>query len=178
MRYIGKAMLVASAAFCLNLSAFSQDISLKVSNVTVKEAMEKLKKESGYSFVFSSQDVNTRKRISVSAKDAAIEEVVKQILQGQSGLEYEIKDKKIIIKKASSQVPNAGKKERIKGKVTDANGEPVIGATIMEQGTLNGTITDIDGTFTLDAVVGGLLEVSYIGSLVSNKNGRVKKLIK
>ena len=49
MRYIGKAMLVASAAFCLNLSAFSQDISLKVSNVTVKEAMEKLKKESGYS---------------------------------------------------------------------------------------------------------------------------------
>lgn len=40
MRYIGKAMLVASAAFCLNLSAFSQDISLKVSNVTVKEAME------------------------------------------------------------------------------------------------------------------------------------------
>lgn len=163
MRYIGKAMLVASAAFCLNLSAFSQDISLKVSNVTVKEAMEKLKKESGYSFVFSSQDVNTRKRISVSAKDAAIEEVVKQILQGQSGLEYEIKDRKIIIKKASSQVPNAGKKERIKGKVTDANGEPVIGATIMEQGTLNGTITDIDGTFTLDAVVGGLLEVSYIG---------------
>lgn len=149
MRYIGKAMLVASAAFCLNLSAFSQDISLKVSNVTVKEAMEKLKKESGYSFVFSSQDVNTRKRISVSAKDAAIEEVVKQILQGQSGLEYEIKDKKIIIKKASSQVPNAGKKERIKGKVTDANGEPVIGATIMEQGTLNGTITDIDGTFIL-----------------------------
>lgn len=94
MRYIGKAMLVASAAFCLNLSAFSQDISLKVSNVTIKEAMEKLKKESGYSFVFSSQDVNTRKRISVSAKDAAIEEVVKQILQGQSGLEYEIKDKK------------------------------------------------------------------------------------
>lgn len=163
MRYIGKAMLVASAAFCLNLSAFSQDISLKVSNVTVKEAMEKLKKESGYSFVFSSQDVNTRKRISVSAKDAAIEEVVKQILQGQSGLEYEIKDKKIIIKKASSQVPNAGKKERIKGKVTDANGEPVIGATIMEQGTLNGTITDIDGTFTLDAVVGGLLEVSIPG---------------
>ena len=47
--------------------------------------------------------------------------------------------------------------------MTDANGEPVIGATIMEQGTLNGTITDIDGTFTLDAVVGGLLEVSYIG---------------
>lgn len=52
MRYLSKAMLVASAAFCLNLSAYSQDISLSISNVTVKEAMERLKKDTGYSFVF------------------------------------------------------------------------------------------------------------------------------
>ena len=50
MRYFNKAMLVASAALCLNLSVFSQNITLKTGNVTVKEAMEQLKKSSGYSF--------------------------------------------------------------------------------------------------------------------------------
>ena len=63
MRNFSKAILVASAALCLNLSVFSQNITLKTGNVTVKEAMEQLKKSSGYSFVFSSVDVDTQKHI-------------------------------------------------------------------------------------------------------------------
>lgn len=54
MGHLKKAILIASATLCFNLSAFSQGITLKNSNVTVKEAMEQLKKSSGYSFVFSS----------------------------------------------------------------------------------------------------------------------------
>lgn len=66
--------------------------------------MEQLKKSSGYSFVFSSADVNTKKRISISVEDAGIEEVIKQILQGQSGFSYEIQGKKIIIKKRRQEL--------------------------------------------------------------------------
>ena len=51
----------------------------------------------------------------------------------------------------------------ISGTVKDANGEPVIGATVMEQGTQNGTVTDMDGNFTLDLQKGGNLNVSYVG---------------
>ena len=83
MRYFKRAILIASATLCFNLSAFSQGITLKDSNVTGKEAMEQLKKSSGYSFVFSSVDVNTKKHVSVSLEDAVIEEAVQQILQGQ-----------------------------------------------------------------------------------------------
>ncbi len=162
MRYFKRAMLIASAALCFNLSVFSQDITLKTDNVTVKEAMEQLKKSSGYSFVFSSVDVNTKKRVSVSAKDATIEEVVKQILQGQNELSYEIQGKKIIIKKAQSVVTSA-QQGKVTGRIVDVNGEPVIGATIKVQGTSIGTTTDIDGNFTLDASSNSTLEVSYIG---------------
>lgn len=95
MGHLKKAILIASATLCFNLSAFSQGITLKNSNVTVKEAMEQLKKSSGYSFVFSSVDVNTKKHVSVSLEDAVIEEAVQQILQGQNGLSYEIQGKKI-----------------------------------------------------------------------------------
>ena len=47
--------------------------------------------------------------------------------------------------------------------MTDSNGEPVIGATIMEKGTTNGTITDIDGNFELNVADGANLEISYVG---------------
>lgn len=161
MRFICKVMLMASATFCLNFSAFSQGISLKVKNVTVKKAMEQLKTASGYSFVFSLNDVNTKQRVSVSAENATLESVIKQILSGQPGLTYEIQDKKIIVKKG--QKPKSSKPTRVKGRVIDPNGEAVIGATIKESGTPNGTITDIDGNFVLDASEDGLLEISYVG---------------
>ena len=96
MRCFNKAMLIASAALCFNLSIFAQNISLEINNVTVKEAIEQLKKTSGYSFVFSSNDVNTKLRVSVSAKNATIEEIVKQILKGQEGIDYEIQGKKLL----------------------------------------------------------------------------------
>ena len=51
----------------------------------------------------------------------------------------------------------------VKGTVVDANGEPVIGASVLMKGTTNGTITDIDGNFTLSNVNPGILVVSYIG---------------
>lgn len=54
--------------------------------------------------------------------------------------------------------------ETVKGKVVDSNGEPIIGASIKVDGTTNGTVTDIDGNFTLTNVNGnGTIEISYIG---------------
>lgn len=162
MRYFNKAMLVASAALCLNLSVFSQNITLKTGNVTVKEAMEQLKKSSGYSFVFSSVDVNTQKRVSVSVQNASIEEAVKQILKGQNGLDYEIKGKKIIIQKNSTPASSQQKK-KVMGRVVDANGEAIIGATVVIKGTNEATITDIDGNFSINASPSDKLELSMLG---------------
>lgn len=54
-------------------------------------------------------------------------------------------------------------KRQIKGKVVDAAGETVIGANVLEKGTTNGVITDIDGNFVLNVSSGATLEISYIG---------------
>lgn len=164
MRYFSKAMLVASAALCLNLSAYSQDISLKINNVTVKEAMERVKKDTGYSFVFSSKDVNTSQRVSVSVSDATIEEVIKQILKGQQGLDYEIQGKKIVLRKTLGVKSKSSKPSQVRGKVIDANGETIIGASIKEKGTTNGTITDLDGNFSLKLISNNpVIEITYVG---------------
>ena len=99
MGNFSKAILIASVALCLYLPAFSQNISLKISDITVKDAIEQLKEKTGYAFVFSSADVDTNKRVSIMANEEDINNVIKQILHGQNDLSYEIKGKKIIIKK-------------------------------------------------------------------------------
>lgn len=161
MKSFSKAICVASAVLCLNLSALAQDISLKMRGVTIKEAIAQIKKTTGYSFVFSSIDLDTQKRVNLSLKDATIEEAMKQLLQGQEGIGYEIKDKKIVIKRLT--VKQAGNTVKVKGNVVDAFGEPVVGATVKEVGTTNGTITNVDGNFSLEATVNNQLEISYMG---------------
>lgn len=58
----------------------------------------------------------------------------------------------------------AGEANRVTGRVVDFYGEPIIGASILVKGTTNGTISDLDGCFTLDNVqMGDIIEISYIG---------------
>ena len=53
--------------------------------------------------------------------------------------------------------------KKVTGKVATATGEPVIGAAVLVKGTTNGTVTDLDGNFQINAEVGNILEISYIG---------------
>lgn len=63
----------------------------------------------------------------------------------------------------SSQPAVAQQTAKIKGTILDQNGEPIIGANVLVKGTTNGTITDFDGNYELDAPVGSTLVVSFIG---------------
>lgn len=160
MNYRKKAMLMAGALLCLNLSIYSQSISLKMSNVSVKKAMTELQTKSGYSFVYIAGDVDTDRTVSINASQ--LKDAVAQILKGQN-VSYEIQGKNIVIKKGSQQQVISGKRKKVTGTVKDANGEPIIGATVVEKGTTNGTVTDFDGNFVLEATEGTSLEISYIG---------------
>lgn len=61
-------------------------------------------------------------------------------------------------------------KKEIQGTVVDQNNEPIIGANIVEKGTINGTVTDIDGHFTLTVANNAVLHLSYIGYLSQDVN--------
>ena len=158
MNYRKKAMLMAGALLCLNLSIYSQSISLKMSNVSVKKAMTELQTKSGYSFVYIAGDVDTDRTVSINASQ--LKDAVAQILKGQN-VSYEIQGKNIVIKKGSQQTASSEKKKKVT--VKDANGEPIIGATVVEKGTTNGTVTDFDGNYALELSESGTLAVSYIG---------------
>jgi TonB-linked SusC/RagA family outer membrane protein len=158
-----KVIWMALLLFCLHIALPAQNGNFNLSNVTVKEAMEKLKKEYGYSFVFESGDLNTQQIISVSLQNKPIDDIIDNILQGQH-VTYEIRNRNIIIHKKEQPVQTvSGTEKVIQGVITDVNGEPVAGADIIEKGTLNGVISDADGKFSLKVAPGTQIVISYIG---------------
>lgn len=151
------------ALFCMNIAISAQNISLKMNNVTVKQAINELKEKTGYSFLFESGDLNTQKNISVNAND--INSAIKQIIVGQN-VSFTIKNKEIIVQKRTDKTNNDIKKNpkhHISGIITDAKGEPIIGANIMEKGSNTGTISDINGYFNLNMENNTKIVVSYTG---------------
>lgn len=154
-----KAIFMASALLCLNMTAAAQQVSLNVNKVSVKQAMNQLKEKTGYTFVFSSSDINNKQIVSVSANNADLANVVEQILKGQKGIDYKIEGKNIIITKAKhntvrrTEAKNQAtaqandNKRRVTGTIIDENGEPLIGVTVTADGVVGGAITDLDGNF-------------------------------
>lgn len=118
-----KAIFVASALLCMNAPMSAQQVTLKISNATVKQAINQLKQQTGYSFVFSSTDINTQKTVSVSATNEDLSSVVEQILKGQKGIDYKIEGKNIIITKGKHNgvkpVSNGTKQKTHRGRLQD-----------------------------------------------------------
>lgn len=163
MYYQNKSRFILAALLLLTgLTVFAQSVNLNLRNVTVKTAMDRLRSASGYSFVYEVGDIQTDRTVTVDAKN--LDEAVRQILSGQN-VTYQIKDNNIIIRKASprSSAQQAPAKEMARGHIV-SGGQPVPGASVFVKGTMNGTVTDLDGKFSLSGISrGDILTVSCIG---------------
>lgn len=104
-------------------------------------------------------------KININASDANIQTVLNEI-QRQTSIHYVIKENNQIVLSAgvtSDKMQQVGDSRIIKGTILDATGMPVIGTNVMVKGTTNGTITDMDGKFSLEVDKNAILVVSYIG---------------
>lgn len=163
--FLKRILITATLASLLGLSALAQSVSLKLTGVTVKEAMEQLKDASGYSFVYKVGDIDTSRKVNLDASD--LKQAIGQILNGQH-VSYSINGKNIVISRGSTRQETAAvaqpeQGQPVHGTVTDENGEPLIGATVVLTGTGRATSTDLDGNWTLTARPGQTVEVSYVG---------------
>lgn len=159
-------MLLFAAIFCLHAEhAISQKITLQGDNLSVKDYLNTIEKQTEYLFIYDA-GVNVNKKISVNMVGKSIKEVLDNF-SALLGLNYSQKGSYIVlsshkIKETSASLVDRQKKT-ITGVVTDEMGEPIIGANVIEKGTTNGIITDIDGKFTLEVAPGAVVQVSYIG---------------
>lgn len=142
--------------------AQTEKVSLNLNNASVKELFTAIEKQTPYRFSYRDVEVNGKTGISLSVKDEELKDLLTSELAKQN-LSYKVSGNKIVItpikKKSDKKQPT-----NISGKVVDANGEPIIGATIKEEGTSNGAITDFDGNYSLTvSSPDAILQFSYVG---------------
>lgn len=146
-------------------------ITIKKRDISIQSALMEVRKQSNMSVAYNDSKL-PKQKISLNIDKQPLEKALDSILQG-TGFTYMIKDDYIMI------VPKGKVKEskdkKVTGKVVDSKGEPLIGVTVMEKGTTNGTVTNLDGHYTLKVPSNAIIQFSYIGyqtleSLVAEKN--------
>tara|TARA_Y100001980_G_C14556834_1_gene351000 strand:+ start:29572 stop:32844 length:3273 start_codon:yes stop_codon:yes gene_type:complete len=144
-------------------------------NVTIQdqvltEALRVIEAHSDYHFVYKDSDIkrNNKVPISVKAENETIESILLEIAQKARVSFRQVNDR---ISVRSAEMIDESKEVEIvideqtnvAGTITDETGEALPGATIQQKGTLNGTITDVDGKFSLNVPQDGTLTVSFVG---------------
>lgn len=155
-------LLIGALLLSFSMSAWAQKVSLNFKNTKVETVLSSIKKQTQMDLVFSDQVLDVNRKVSVRVKDVELSVALDKILTG-TNVSYEIKNGRIYFVEKSVQ--QSSQKKKVTGKVTDNNtGEPIIGANVMEEGTVsNGTITDVDGNFELNVAANSILKVTYIG---------------
>ena len=175
---------ITIGSFCLvSGTILSAQISLSMQNKSTREVIREIEKVSDYRFFYNDNLSGLNTRISVSAQGENIRDVLEQIKK-QAQITYIIKENNQIVLSALGYVSASTQQNtrKITGIIKDQSGEPVIGANIVEKGTANGTITDIDGQYSLEVGSNSILVVSYIGYITQEipvgKNNTLDVLLK
>jgi Secretin and TonB N terminus short domain. len=159
--------MVTICSITASTYAQSYKVSIKKQNSSIMEILKEIEGSSEFTFFFNNNQVDASQKTSVNATNATIEDVLNQILNG-TGYTYKIMDRQVLIKAkegATHSAQNNQQSKKVTGTVTDERGELIIGANVMVKGSNSGTITDIDGNFSLEVPEGAVLQISYIGYL-------------
>lgn len=144
--------------------SYSQTMKVTVvkDKISTGEVINEIEKQTDYLFVYDENEVNMKRDVKLNAQNMPVAEVLNKIFEG-TRIYYAMEGKNIML--MSKEIDDIQQANNIKGIVKDVNGEPIIGANITVKGQTIGTITNIDGQFTLDAPANAVLQVSYIGYL-------------
>lgn len=131
----------------------SQTITLSLKNASLEKVFTEIRKQSPYSFIYTKEQLQGSKSVSLDVKQEGIENVLALCFTGQP-VTYEISENQIIIKKKEKSINEAVRTMfiDIKGKVIGEKKEPLAGATITVKGTNRITITNESGEFSFTGV--------------------------
>lgn len=152
-------VLSISSVFAVNVESQTMRVNIEANHTMASEVLKQIEDQTDYLFVYN-KNVNLNNRVTVNAKDETVADVLDQMFKG-TNIVYAMEGNNILLMNQESGNQQKGKV--ISGTVVDAAGVPVIGANITVKGTSQGTITDIDGKFTLEVEEGAVLQISYIG---------------
>lgn len=157
-----KLSLILVMVTFLQISAsptFSQNrLSLQLNSVRLGKLLNILEKKTDYTFMYNYAYIKKHNKIDLDIKDASITDILNEVLA--PSMHYKILANHLIVIVPSNVTV---RDISVKGKVTDASGNALVGVTVKVKGTTLGTVTDANGEYTLDTPEGATLVFSYVG---------------
>lgn len=161
-------ILVALMPVCA--SVYSQTkLNLKISNTPVESVLKEIEDQSEYFFLYNNEQIDVTQKISIEVNNRTIGEVLEAIRE-QTEIQYLIKDRQIALYKgylrSGTAVQTGAGQQRtsVSGKVTDSGGQPLPGVSVIVKGTTNGTITNVDGQYSISNIpADAVLQFSFVG---------------
>lgn len=143
-------------------------VSIQANDFSILEVIREIEKQTDYLFVYDKNEVNINRHVTLNVTNEPVTDILNKIFEG-TDVAYKLigKNVTLIRQRINKNGVSQQTAKKVTGNVVDPNGEPVIGANIVEKGTTNGTITDIDGKFSIDVKSDATLVVSYIGYVQS-----------
>ena len=149
-----------------NVKAQNVEVNIVLENITVGQLLKAIESQTDYLVVYSNGEIDLKKPANVQAGIRKVTELLDNTFKN-TDVNYEIDKNYIIISKKGhdmqQSVVQQSLAKKIRGTVTDMNGEPIIGASVIEKGTTNGVITDLDGNFSFSVSPNATIVVSYVG---------------
>ena len=167
----------------VNISAQDAVIELNTNNITVGQLIKEIEKQTDYLVVYSNREVNVNQNVNIQRSSNRVSTYLDEAFNG-TDIRYEFENNYIVLAKRadknasaiSSLLKSQQQGVTVTGTIVDTDGIPVIGATIVDKSNpSHGTVTNIDGNFTLTGLSdNAVLQISYVG-MVSQEvslNGR------
>jgi TonB-linked SusC/RagA family outer membrane protein len=143
-----KLSVVFSLAAILNVSAsvYSQNkkLSIQVENIQLRDLFREIENKTEYAFFFNDRYSELENLVNLESRDEKIESVLDRLLKNTS-LDYKILENNFVVivpKEEMQQVP-------VTGRILDSGGLPMPGVNVVEKGTTNGAVTDLDGNYSI-----------------------------
>ncbi len=151
----------------VSASVYSQKTKLAVSleDASIEQILKEIKEQSDFNFLYRSDLLKGLPKVTIDFSEATVEEILDKVVVA-NGFSYEIEDRTVVIQRKKQEPINSVQEEKkeISGKVTDDNGEPLPGVSVMVKGTMIGITSDIEGNFKFQAPKDSeVLVFSFIG---------------
>ncbi|MDE6451561.1 MAG: carboxypeptidase-like regulatory domain-containing protein, partial [Odoribacter sp.] len=158
-------LLVVLATLQLSAKGYSQEtITLKMHDATFAEVVKEIERQTQVTFLYNHDYVRELSHIDVDYVNLGLPAVLEHLLKG-TALEYKLVDNTVVITAKRTQEQTRREVRDIRGKVTDKQGDPLPGVTIVIKGTKLGVATDVDGNFSIQTFAAGplVLECTFVG---------------
>lgn len=160
-----KALIFNIISLCLLLPQtmlYADDggkLTIVKDNITIKEALADVERQSGMFIAYNESRLHADKVISLNLNHVSLDVALNEILEN-TGFTYKIQGEYVMI----SEGGDMEEPRKIGGRIVDESGLPMVGVgVIIKDRPGTGAVTDMDGHFTLEAVSGEILEISYLG---------------